>query len=95
MTLAHSESLVPQSSLDKKKEKKKKNSDSFQQDITTDFFKRFYAQTIMKYSSVACHCLQIVFAFSQHSKWFTYDGKAMLSYPGVTHARFALVIVAG
>ena len=33
MTLAHSESLVPQSTLDKKKKKKKKkkkNSDSFQ-----------------------------------------------------------------
>ena len=26
---------------------------------------------------------------------FTYDGKAMFSYPGVTHARFALVIVGG
>ena len=49
----------------------------------------------MKYSSVACHCLQIVLAFSQHPKWFIYDGKAMLSYPGVTHARMALVIVGG
>ena len=65
------------------------------QDIKTDFFKSFYAQTILKHSSVACHCLQIVFAFSQYPKWLTYDGKAMLSYPGVTHARFALVIVAG
>ena len=26
---------------------------------------------------------------------FTYDGKAMFSYPGVTHARFALVIFGG
>ena len=49
----------------------------------------------MKYSSVACHYLQIVFALSQHPKWFIYDGKAMLSYPGATHTRFALVIVGG